>query len=229
MEAASTLFDFVDPQISSLLANSLFGDGAGYTFQHALARPFSWVERALWAPVVRPFFWLAAAFAFVPARRQALAFWVTRPVLTGTGTLSDDDRFGLISDGGRVSVAGNDPVANQTFIAASRSSCKARRSAVARAAARISIWPRLLKTHKQVAATRNHHTAPTIRSQLPEVTSHHRRHRRTNSTWTSSCEQPSASVAHSRTSTRQRRRRRMRNRRVHSRTRTRIYLRRIRQ
>ncbi len=28
MEASSTLFDFVDPQISSLLANALFGDGA---------------------------------------------------------------------------------------------------------------------------------------------------------------------------------------------------------
>lgn len=40
-------------------------------------------------------------------------------VICSSGLCGDDDRFGLISEGGRVSVAGNDPVVNQTFIAAS--------------------------------------------------------------------------------------------------------------
>ncbi|MCA9705548.1 MAG: proteasome accessory factor PafA2 family protein [Myxococcales bacterium] len=77
----------------------LFGDAGGRRFERALARPFSRLERVLWAPVVRPFFWLAAALAFGRARRQAMAFLVTRPVLTGTGTLHPDERFGLSEKG----------------------------------------------------------------------------------------------------------------------------------
>lgn len=83
----------------SRLYDELFGDQTGNTFERALARPFCWIERVVWMPVVRPFFWLAAAFAFVPARRQALAFWVTRPVLTGAGTLGADEHFGLSEKG----------------------------------------------------------------------------------------------------------------------------------
>ncbi len=81
------------------LYRDLFGDRRSHTLEGALARPFSLLERALWAPVMRPFFWLAAATAFVRIRRHALAFFITRPVLTGAGTLMRDEGFGLSEKG----------------------------------------------------------------------------------------------------------------------------------
>lgn len=83
----------------SRLFAALFGDEDSRALERALARPFSTLERILWEPVMRPFFWLAAALAFGRARRDAMAFWVTRPVLTGTGTLHRDGRLGLSEKG----------------------------------------------------------------------------------------------------------------------------------
>ncbi|MCX4240888.1 proteasome accessory factor PafA2 family protein [Paraliomyxa miuraensis] len=71
----------------------------GRGLERRLARPFSSIERALWAPAVRPFFWLAAGLAFRRVRRDALPFLLTRPVLTGTGTLMPDGSLGLSEKG----------------------------------------------------------------------------------------------------------------------------------
>lgn len=83
----------------SALHEDLLGERDSQLVDRALARPFSWLERALWEPALRPFFWLAAALAFGPLRREALAFLVTRPVLTGAGTLHPDERFELSEKG----------------------------------------------------------------------------------------------------------------------------------
>ncbi|MEM9452646.1 MAG: proteasome accessory factor PafA2 family protein [Myxococcota bacterium] len=83
----------------SALFEGLFGEASDLAFERTLARPFSMIERALWEPVMRPFFWLAAAVGFGRLRRQAMPFLVTRPVLTGAGTLHRDGRFGLSEKG----------------------------------------------------------------------------------------------------------------------------------
>jgi Pup amidohydrolase len=72
--------------------------GSGW-YERVVARPFTTLERLLWEPVLRPFFWLAAALAFRRIRRDAMAFLVTRPVLTGAGTLDVDGGFGLSEKG----------------------------------------------------------------------------------------------------------------------------------
>ncbi|MEX1363465.1 MAG: proteasome accessory factor PafA2 family protein [Nannocystaceae bacterium] len=87
------------PLHRELFGGERVGDREGYGFEHRLGRPFSAAERVLWEPTLRPFFWLAAALAFGRARRDAMAFLVTRPVLSGTGTLHADDRFGLSEKG----------------------------------------------------------------------------------------------------------------------------------
>ncbi len=84
---------------STRLHQDLFGEREGHALERMLARPFSTLERVLWEPVMRPFFMLGAALAFGRVRRRAMAFWVSRPVITGTGTLHPDDRFGLSEKG----------------------------------------------------------------------------------------------------------------------------------
>lgn len=81
------------------LFRELFGDGRGHTIEHRLGRPFAAVERALWEPTVRPFLWLSAALAFGRTRREIMPFLVTRPVLSGAGTLRPDGSFGLSEKG----------------------------------------------------------------------------------------------------------------------------------
>jgi len=77
----------------------LFGERDSEIVERRLARPFSMLERVLWAPVLLPFFWLAAGLAFRRIRSDALAFLMTRPILTGAGTLHLDGSFGLSEKG----------------------------------------------------------------------------------------------------------------------------------
>lgn len=81
------------------LYQEVFGRHGAQALERMFAPPLSWIERALWEPVMRPFFWLAAAVGFRRVRQQAMAFLVTRPVLTGAGTLHPDERFGLSEKG----------------------------------------------------------------------------------------------------------------------------------
>ncbi len=83
----------------SALWTDVFGEHESELVERVLARPFTALERALWEPVMRPFFWLSAALAFRRIRRDALAFLVTRPILTGSGTLHPDGSFGLSEKG----------------------------------------------------------------------------------------------------------------------------------
>lgn len=96
---------------STALWGDVLGEGDSRVFERTLARPFSWLERALWEPVMRPFFGLAAALAFRPIRREALAFLVTRPVLTGAGTLHRDGSFGLSEKGPSITALARTSVA----------------------------------------------------------------------------------------------------------------------
>jgi hypothetical protein len=84
---------------ATALWSGVFDEHGSDFLERRLARPFSALEGALWEPVMRPFFWLAAALAFRRIRREALAFLVTRPVLTGAGTLHADGSFGLSEKG----------------------------------------------------------------------------------------------------------------------------------
>jgi Pup amidohydrolase len=84
---------------ASALWAEAFGERDAPWFERTLARPLSWLERALWEPVMRPFFALLAALGFRRIRREAMAFLVTRPVLTGAGTLHRDESFGLSEKG----------------------------------------------------------------------------------------------------------------------------------
>lgn len=52
----------------------------------------------LW-PVAFPLCWLLRATAFRGVRRQAAAFLISRPLLSGTGTVEADGRFGLSEKG----------------------------------------------------------------------------------------------------------------------------------
>ncbi|WP_428261926.1 proteasome accessory factor PafA2 family protein [Haliangium sp.] len=53
----------------------------------------------LWAPVLWPFFALFRLVAFRRVRRDGLAFLMSRPVLSGAGTLDDEGVFGLSEKG----------------------------------------------------------------------------------------------------------------------------------
>lgn len=87
------------PLHRELFGGERLGEREGHGFEHRLGRPLSMAERVLWEPTLRPFFWLSGALAFGRARRDAMAFLVTRPVLSGAGTLQADDRFGLSEKG----------------------------------------------------------------------------------------------------------------------------------
>jgi hypothetical protein len=94
------LLGLVSPRVrGSALFDELFGERESSLIERTIARPFSTLERALWEPALRPFFWLAAALAFRRIRRDAMAFLVTRPVLTGSGMLHADGSFGLSEKG----------------------------------------------------------------------------------------------------------------------------------
>ncbi len=100
----------------SKLYDDLFGDRDTHGLERRVGRPFSSLERLLWVPTLWPFFWLSAALAFRRLRRRVLPFLVTRPVISGTGTLLGDDRLGLSEKGpaivgvSRRSVASEDRV-----------------------------------------------------------------------------------------------------------------------
>jgi hypothetical protein len=89
----------------------VFGERDSDFIERKLSRPFSALERALWEPVMRPFFGLASALAFRRIRRDALAFLVTRPILSGAGTLHRDGSFGLSEKGPSITALARTSVA----------------------------------------------------------------------------------------------------------------------
>lgn len=72
----------------------LFQDPEGRA-ERRLMRALALFEQVLVAPAVLPYTWLVHLCGFRPIRRAATAFLVSRPILSGTGTLHDDDRFTL--------------------------------------------------------------------------------------------------------------------------------------
>jgi Pup amidohydrolase len=59
-------------------------------FVRALHYPVHWIERAVWEPAVIPFLLLYRACAFRRLRRGLLPFLISRPIITGAGTLIGD-------------------------------------------------------------------------------------------------------------------------------------------
>lgn len=64
-----------------------------------LGRAAMYFELAFMWPLTTSHALLMRAFAFRPVRRQIAGFLVSRPVLTGAGTLMEDDHFGLSEKG----------------------------------------------------------------------------------------------------------------------------------
>jgi Pup amidohydrolase len=58
-----------------------------------------WIEVLAQTPLLAPFTTLLMLFAFRRIRRRALAFIVSRPILTGTGSVERDGRFSLSEKG----------------------------------------------------------------------------------------------------------------------------------
>jgi Pup amidohydrolase len=67
--------------------------------EKAVGRVDPWLSTILLAPVVVPFSLLVRAVAFRRVRRGITAFLVSRPVVSGTGTVFEDGRFGLSEKG----------------------------------------------------------------------------------------------------------------------------------
>lgn len=65
--------------------------------EKALARLAGWLDMLVVMPAVLPFAWLLRLCAFTPIRRASAAFFVSRPIITGTGTVEPDGRF-LLSE-----------------------------------------------------------------------------------------------------------------------------------
>lgn len=58
-----------------------------------------WIECLMYLPLVVPFTALLRATAFTKIRRTATAFFISRPILTGTGSLMKDGTFALSEKG----------------------------------------------------------------------------------------------------------------------------------
>lgn len=69
------------------------------SLENALGRFLYWLSYAVTWPFIASFSVLLRAFAFRPIRRYATAFLVSRPVVSGAGTLDRDGRF-LLSEKG---------------------------------------------------------------------------------------------------------------------------------
>jgi len=65
--------------------------------QRGLTRLASWLDMLLAMPAVLPFAWLLRLCAFRPIRRATTAFFASRPVFSGTGTVEPDGRY-LLSE-----------------------------------------------------------------------------------------------------------------------------------
>lgn len=65
---------------------------------HSLNHPISWIERAIWEPPMILFLGLYRLCAFHELRRGLLPFLISRPIITGAGTLVGE-RFALSEKG----------------------------------------------------------------------------------------------------------------------------------
>ena len=84
---------------SDLLSEILMS-GPSRRFERTVGRiEYGLHGHVLWAPVLWPFLALVRLTAFRAVRRDALAFLLTRPILTGAGTLDADGSFGLSEKG----------------------------------------------------------------------------------------------------------------------------------
>lgn len=63
--------------------------------ERALTRLAGWLDMIVVMPAVLPFAWLLRLCAFRPIRRATAAFFVSRPVVVGTGTVEADGRYRL--------------------------------------------------------------------------------------------------------------------------------------
>lgn len=78
------------------LLSTVLMSGGSRRFERVLGRvEYVLHGHILWAPVLWPFLALFRLIAFRDVRRHALAFLLTRPVITGAGTVADDGSFGL--------------------------------------------------------------------------------------------------------------------------------------
>ncbi len=77
---------------------SAVADG-GSEFEDSLGKLSLWLSYGLSFPVMLPHLLLLRLCAFRDVRKHALAFLITRPILTGAGTVEPGGRFGLSEKG----------------------------------------------------------------------------------------------------------------------------------
>jgi Pup amidohydrolase len=82
------------------LLSEIMMSGPSRRFERALGRvEYALHGHVLWAPALWPFLALLRLTGFRAVRRDALAFLVSRPILTGAGTLAANGAFGLSEKG----------------------------------------------------------------------------------------------------------------------------------
>ena len=87
------------PRFRSLQIVASLAEADERTLNAFLGRFQLWLAYTLTWPMTAPFSLLLRATAFRPQRQQILAFLISRPVITGAGTVSPQGRFGLSEKG----------------------------------------------------------------------------------------------------------------------------------
>jgi len=87
------------PRLRSLQVLASLAEVDERTLNAVLGRFQLWLAYVLTWPMTTPFSLLLRVTAFRPQRRSILAFLVSRPVITGAGTVTPEGRFGLSEKG----------------------------------------------------------------------------------------------------------------------------------
>ena len=87
------------PAVRRLSFVKLFSSGDERTLNAALGRVQLWMAYVELWPVAFPFCWLLRRTAFRAVRRRAGAFLISRPLLSGAGSVAGDGRFVLCEKG----------------------------------------------------------------------------------------------------------------------------------
>jgi hypothetical protein len=99
--AAVGLASLVSPRLRQRdLLSEILMSGPSRRFERVLGQiEYVLHGHIVWAPVLWPFLALVRLTAFRAVRRHALAFLLSRPILTGAGSLAADGSFGLSEKG----------------------------------------------------------------------------------------------------------------------------------
>lgn len=87
------------PRLTAAWRDEAGADGGWSRFEAGMGHAMMYVEIALWWPALSLLGLLLRAVAYAPHRREGLAFLVSRPLLSGAGTVGERSLFGLSEKG----------------------------------------------------------------------------------------------------------------------------------